>query len=255
MVIMEKDSTNTVDWSKYATQYDNMVRYNTAYQRLLTTLFGLFNSQNLKKGSWVGDIGGGTGQFSIEFARQNRDLNVVLLDYNENSIRIAEKKSKELGLKNISFEHGDAELFTGYKLDAANMMHTLYVTRSKEDTEKPLRILQNLHAHLNEDGYFVLTDIEKRLSMIPWSIYVLWNVFQKEGLNTINIFKENVEVKKANQVIERKQLEGDYIIQSLDDCINLVKRAGFSKILAYNNDHYAPGIFGSPIDYQIIARK
>jgi ubiquinone/menaquinone biosynthesis C-methylase UbiE len=244
-----------VNWSKYAGQYDTMVKYNPAYQQLLQRLMTVFQSFDLKSGSWVGDLGGGTGQFAIAFAQQNPHLQVLLVDLDTHSLDIAGKKARALGLSNLLVRHADLEHLEGYHFSAVNMMHILYVTRTGKDPEKPSRILRRAYESLEQGGHFVLTDIQKRLNMKAWSAYMFFNVIKKEGIRAFKLFRENAEVKKACQVIERNQINGHCIIQTLEDCVHMVKQAGFSSVVEYNNRYYAPGVFGGPIDHQVIARK
>jgi ubiquinone/menaquinone biosynthesis C-methylase UbiE len=245
-----------VDWSGYASQYDNMVKYNPSYQKLLATLVSAFSSLNLGKGDSIQDWGGGTGNFAIEYAKINKEVKVTLIDSDHYSLERAEKKAH--GLSNVEIVNCDIEHYDGPQANAINMMHALYVTRSKNDPDKPERILKNVYTKLKSGGQFYLTDIQKLLVFKIWKKYIFLNVLKKENYNllrTIKIFKKNNEVRKANINIEMNQRNGNFILnESIEECIAMVKKAGFI-VTGFNNEFYNPGKYGPPIDYQIISTK
>lgn len=60
------------------------------------------------------EIGCGKGQFMLELALRNPDINYIAVEVNRNVICDACKKAQEAGLKNVVFLHCGAEILTKY---------------------------------------------------------------------------------------------------------------------------------------------
>jgi SAM-dependent methyltransferase len=238
-----------VDWNKYAEQYDNVTisGSNPAYLELIEKLKSVFNQYPIQKGSLVVDLGGGTGNFALPLAEKFPDSHFVIVDLSQVMLEIANKKAVKKGLKNVETVRRDVEDIQ-YLTDKYNrpistviMMHCLYATPSLNDPDKPKRILKNVFNGLDHnDSLFVISDINRPLRTGNWIPYCLWHTYKWMGSlkKTLAFFKENDQSKLANRYIDVKQEEGSYLLCGIDELVDMIKTAGFSKILEKNDTYY-----------------
>lgn len=236
-----------VDWKKYSMQYDAVTMdLNEEYRKVLSLPFmPIFEKTfDYKNNKTICDLGAGTGNFSIPFAKKYPLINVYHLDSDELSLSIAKEKAK--GIKNISFIQADAESIkkiseeSSIKFDTVFMFHSLYSTRSKTDTEKPKRILENILKSSNKNGGLFISDIEREMNLARLIAYSTLSSIKKYGIKeSINKFKKLDQAKIQNSNIVRNQRNKEYIVQNLDGLIDLVKSAGYeTKNIFFKSDKY-----------------
>ena len=71
-----------VDWSSYASVYDMILAYNPAYKELLRTFSKDIAAWEIEPGALLADFGAGTGNFSLQLARQFPKSVVLHIDKN-----------------------------------------------------------------------------------------------------------------------------------------------------------------------------
>lgn len=250
-----KNNEVHVNWDKYAVQYDaiTMGGANPAYEGLVNKVSRFFSNGVIKKDSLFVDLGGGTGNFTIPIAKQYPDSKFLIVDTSEKMLEIAQQKAYGDGLKNIEVIFQDIEDISkiteinSRPITHAIMIHSLYTTGGIND-DKPKRILRNIHEGLeNSDSYFFISDINRQLDTTNWIPYCLGSKFRSlksdhgimmSGIKTMNMFIKNDQGKKANKYIDQKQMQGKYLICTLDEFIEMVKGAGFNEIYAKTDQYY-----------------
>ena len=91
-----------VNWSSYANVYDMILLYNPAYQEIISHFCHEIQSWPIHDGETVADVGAGTGNFSIELAKQFQNANILHIDADEGMNKVAESKSSRLKIENLS---------------------------------------------------------------------------------------------------------------------------------------------------------
>jgi SAM-dependent methyltransferase len=250
-------STPSVDWNKYAVQYDSitMSGSNPAYLELVDKVTSYFSQRGIRKGSLIVDMGGGTGNFSLPLAERFPDSQFAIVDLSSKMLEIAKHKADTKKLANIDFFLGDVEdtasITDYYKrpLSDAIMMHALYATRSVEDMNKPERILMNLRSGFDgTDSRLFISDINRKLQTNDWVPYCLSNAYRsfrakgdgmlRSSLETFSFFRHNDQAKMANAYIDMKQNEGAYLLCSLDEFTTMIRNAGFQNIYESSAKYY-----------------
>ena len=232
---------NNVDWNRYAEQYDNVTcsGINPAYSQLQQRVFDYFDKLQLEGVSLFADLGGGTGNFSLDLAQKYPDTKFVIIDTSKKMLEIAGQKAKQRKLTNVDTIVTDCESLDEVcneyhqPFDHAIMIHALYTTRSQEDPEKPKRILSKVCYNLKDDSSrFVISDINRKLKTGSWIPYCLWHGYKKLGSlkKTLDFYKENDQSKKANRFIDAMQDEGNFLLCSLDEMESMLKHSGFNHI-------------------------
>lgn len=238
-----------VDWNKYAVQYDAITTsgINPAYVELVDKVNNYFSNIDIPDESLILDLGGGTGNFSIPLAKQYQNSSFVILDNSETMLEQAENKIKQHGLTNIETRLNDCEkleqIADEYQrpINHTIMIHALYAMRTKDDPEKPKRVLDNLSNTMYEpDSTLFISDINRPLKTGSWIAYAVWNGLKtfKSINKTLKYFMEHDEAKRANRFIDQMQQEGHFLLCELDQLEEMVKEAGFSKIYEKSDQYY-----------------
>ncbi len=244
-------ATVDVDWDRYAEQYDPVTigGSNPAYLQLVAKATRFFAGLGLKKGSLVADLGGGTGNFTLPLAAMYPDSRFVIVDQSEVMLQKAREKAEAKGLHNVAVVHGDVEDIEGLvetyarPLTHVLMIHSLYATGSLTRPEKPRRILRNIREGLaDSESRFFLADINKPHRLLNWMPYCLWHAYKtsKSVRQTIRFFRENDQARLASKYTDMKQKDGSFLVCTLDELVQLLREAGFTKIY-HKSDKYFRG--------------
>ncbi|HDQ26220.1 MAG TPA: SAM-dependent methyltransferase [bacterium] len=127
----EKSGGNFLEkalWSVYAVFYDDMTRFYAPYRRLLKRISGIIRLNASKKNTVVLDAGCGTGEFSVEMAKNG--WSVYAFDNSAAMLGIFRRKAA--GLKNINIKNADLEKSFPYKngfFDIVLNVHSLFMLR------------------------------------------------------------------------------------------------------------------------------
>lgn len=228
-----------VDWERYAHQYDAVtIEIKRAYREIMRMPLAGEVANKLHYGNYelVCDLGAGTGNLSIPLASRHPNITVAHVDFDPTYNRIAEAKAREAGVTNIDFHIADGEGVKsvqeryGKPFDVVFVIHALYAMRSKDDMEKPLRVLRAIHGSLKEGGYLWVCDIEKELNYLVLMVDGIISATRKYGLRrTLALFKEMDQAKHQNSNIIKRQRDGTYITQKLEGLIEMVCDAGFNE--------------------------
>ena len=240
-----------VDWDRYAEQYDPVTigGSNPAYLELVAKATRFFAGLELKRGSLVADLGGGTGNFTLPIAEIYPDSRFVIVDQSEVMLQKAREKAEAKGLDNVDVVHGDVEDIEalvetyGRPLSHVLMIHSLYATGSLTRPEKPSRILRNICKGLaDSQSRFFLADINRPHRLLNWMPYCLWHAYKTSGSvrRTIRFLTENNQARLASKYTDIKQRDGSFLVCTLDELVQLIREAGFSEIY-YKSDEYFRG--------------
>lgn len=148
------------DLSAIVKAYDSPVvraycwgRFRILHQRFLSEI-----GQYLPQEGHILDVGCGFGLFSLYYARQRPDLQLLGIDKNATRIEMAQRAADRLGLTNVRYAVDDARTVTlDTPLDGAYMLDIIH--HIPPDAVEPL--LRQVHARLGPDGRLVVKDIER----------------------------------------------------------------------------------------------
>ena len=105
------------------------------------------------------DVGCGFGLFGCYFASMYPEITYTGYDLNAGRVERAKRAAEKLGLKNVSFNHGDARNLTiDDEYDAIFMVDLLHHI---DDASKK-ELIANCHSHLAPDGRLVIKDVTTR---------------------------------------------------------------------------------------------
>lgn len=111
------------------------------------------------------DIGCGFGLFSLYYALEHPELEILGVDLNAGRITLAREAAARLGVANVRYEVGDARtLVPDASLDGAYMMDIVHhIPR-----EAVVPLLARLHASLKPGARLVIKDVDARPAYKRW---------------------------------------------------------------------------------------
>jgi ubiquinone/menaquinone biosynthesis C-methylase UbiE len=233
-LVLKRFPEQEVDWERYAEQYDEVtIDVNRAYQETMNMLKDgkLAELLQYEEAEVACDFGAGTGNLSIPLAKKYPNLKVIHADFSEEFNAKAKEKALGEGIHNIEFIKVDSEqIRDAYNkpFDVVLMVHSLYAMRSKDDMEKPNRVLSAVHDSLAEGGRLCIVDIEREMNYVRLVVSSIWNTWRKYGLKeTIERYRRLDQAKLQNKNVILGQRNGNLITQDINELETMVKKAGF----------------------------
>lgn len=244
-------SVNQTMWSEYAKEYEIMVDNIPAYWELLEMqkkiILKYTNLKFLEEGSFVADIGSGTGNGIYYVISEINDLcNIVSIEANDSFLAIQKKKLRNIK-NDIIYENNQAQDKDSYNhcFDFIYMNHCL-CTNSKPERDS---IMKNLYDSLKPNGYLSITDIGRVIDVESWYDVIMSDIAtQKSSYDAELFYNSTPTVRKVNSFVAEKQKSGEVFTHTLDEFEEYIRGYGF-KIL-YSTDTLYRGI-----DDFIIAQK
>lgn len=212
-----------VDWYAYAQKYDLLLSYNPYYQEVYQKIRSIVQSWQLPEGAYVADLGGGTGNYSVEIARLLPQQHILHVENNAGMNAVAMRKAK--GLQNwklIDKDIGDLVL-EAKQLDAILCINALYTF------PEPHLQLKRMYDWLAPDGKVVFVDPGRIMNVFSWRMAITWHLLRQHGLaTTLSVFKEAKAIGEQNSYIRKMQLNGTYWTHSHAEFCEAIEVAGFS---------------------------
>ena len=126
--------------------------------------------QYLPRQGRVLDLGCGFGLFSLYYASVHPAIEIEGIDLNARRIAMARVAAERLGLRNVSYEVGNATEFRGGRLyDAAYMLDIIH--HIPPDTVRPL--LDQLSKALPAGGRLIIKDVDTHPAWKRWFTHAL----------------------------------------------------------------------------------
>jgi len=148
------------EWERFFNFHAPQYMDNPFTQDTLAEVDFLIDELSLEPGSWILDVGCGTGRHAIELAK--RGYQVTGVDISAGMLALAEKTASEVGVS-VEWMQADAtEFSTSRSYDAAiclceGAFGLLNVGEDPGDHD--LRILRRIHAALKPGGRLVMTTL------------------------------------------------------------------------------------------------
>ncbi|KAK3578041.1 hypothetical protein CHS0354_039588 [Potamilus streckersoni] len=112
--------------------------------------------EKLESGIHVVDIGSGTGNYTIALAKMFPKSTFVGVEYAEVGVHKAEERAKEKGLKNVTFQKGDAHNLPDSWTEMFDWVFIYDVLHDIADPHKAIREVRRIMKH---DSVFSLVEI------------------------------------------------------------------------------------------------
>ncbi|WP_153398062.1 class I SAM-dependent methyltransferase [Ornithinicoccus halotolerans] len=128
--------------------------------------------ERLQRGTRVADIGCGQGHALNLLARAFPDSEFVGFDFSAEALDVARAEARTWGLTNVEFELRDVA-----DLDGAGSFGAVTAFDAIHDQARPATVLQQVAAHLEPDGVFLMVDMRASSDLdnnrdIPWAPFL-----------------------------------------------------------------------------------
>lgn len=201
-----------------------LLAYNPAYQDLVARFEATIRGWSLPPGGTIIDVGAGTGNFSLRWARSFPGSPVVHVDLDPGMNAEADRKARAAGIANLrvltcSIE--DASFAPGGAA-AVSSVHALYTF------PRPQATLARLYDWLAPGGRAFFCDPGRPLDMRDWTRYFAGHLMRTLGpARTAQVFWRGREIIRQNRAIRRAQIDGRYWTHSPAAFRAAVEAAGF----------------------------
>ncbi len=218
-------TTAEIDWDAYATQYDRMCSYNPSYNENLTKLMEfLSNSDCIKEGSQVADLGAGTGNFLAHLATSYPLVHFLHVDSNRAMNEIALKKYRGMDLSNVTVleEPVQTVALEEGSLDLALCVHSLYAMPPQDI------VLRKIQKWLKPGGILYVVDLGRSMRPIDWGLHF----FQRAATSgQIGQYVKDAissrEVVRQNRLTRVAQDSGRYWTHTTQQFGDTLEKVGF----------------------------
>jgi 2-polyprenyl-3-methyl-5-hydroxy-6-metoxy-1,4-benzoquinol methylase len=159
----EAESLPSVDWDRYAGEYDNLSAVNRAYQDLVAFVTGTALGADLPVAAKVMEIGAGTGNFCLSLAEHRSDLAVHAVDLNPTMLAHLTAKARQRRIA-VSIQQFDLTGPWPWQADW-DMILAVHAVLHLND---PHRALQQAWTALRPGGFLLIADIAKAHDVDDW---------------------------------------------------------------------------------------
>lgn len=213
-----------VNWKTYAQTYDMLLNYNPFYQQLHEQVMEEVQKWQIEPGSFIADVGAGTGNYSLPIAKifplatvlhvdNDPGMNEVTADKRRNAI-IKNHFILDKSIENIHMEAGS--------LQALISVHALYTFPNPKQT------LRQMYHWLQPGGYAILVDVGRIVNVLRWQIAIGSHLIWKYGVRkTLEIMQAGQEINQQNNYIREMQTQGVFWTHSHQAFQDAVEEAGF----------------------------
>ena len=213
-----------VDWTSFARSYDLFLKYNPAYQDIVKACRTELEKWRIPPGGWIGDIGGGTGNFSLEAGRLHPQARILHMDADPGMLAVARSKRDQALVGNLTFVRGLVQqgCLRPASLSGAICVHMLYAT------PKPQEALKTIRSWLCPGAPLFLCDLGRVVDLNDWRRFFFRHLRRQFGLlKAAMILWQGREIGRQNAVIRARQLDGTYWTHSLEEFTATVLDSGF----------------------------
>lgn len=218
------NSTDIVDWKRYAQKYDMLLDYNPFYQQLQEEVFSRIQQWQFQPNDTIADFGAGTGNYSMKLARLFPQNNILHIDNNAGMTAVIQEKKEKLDLQNLQIMTipVDKLQLEPESLNASLCIHSLYTF------PYPKNILKKIYTWMKPGAVGIFVDPGRPVKVREWQLAIGWQMIKKHGLRkTLELMKEGKEISYQNRQISKLQAQGIYWNHSHEAFRAAVEDAGF----------------------------
>ena len=217
-------SKENVNWHTYAQKYDMLLEFNPFYQALRKEVLKKSANWKLVKGDTLIDLGGGTGNYSIEIAKQHPLANIIHIDNDKGMIERVRDKILNQKVSNITIikQSASSVKFSKGSIKGLICIHALYTF------PEPTSILEKIYNWSSKNGKVILVDPGRTINVLGWQLAIGFHLIKNHGLpKALSIMKAGNEVSKQNKYLAKMQKEGKLWLHSHDEFCGHIEDTGF----------------------------
>jgi ubiquinone/menaquinone biosynthesis C-methylase UbiE len=216
--------SDEMDWEAYAKHYDEMCRFNPAYQENIEALISRLDSWSLPDAPAICDIGAGTGNYILQLSSVLKGASYVHVDFDRRMIESAQMKYRDHGVVNVTFVLKPVSQldFEESFFDLILCVNALYAFPDRA------RVLADIRRWLKPTGKLFIIDFGRRQKSLDWAMYMFRESIRSRRFGeAVKAFFESREVLKQNRRSTRGQESGRYWLHSTEEFGEYLSESGF----------------------------
>jgi ubiquinone/menaquinone biosynthesis C-methylase UbiE len=217
--------TDEMDWDAYAKHYDQMCRFNPAYQDNIALLLDRLSAWDLPSNPAICDLGAGTGNYIVRLSEAVPTASFTHVDFDRRMIDSAINKYKDHGISHVRFVHEEIHNveFPDQSFDLIICVNALYAFTPQQE------VLAGIRKWLKPAGKLFLIDFGRKQRTMDWAIYMFRESIKSRRVGEYaKAFLEGREVLKQSQRSTKGQESGRYWLHSTEEFGQSLRTAGFT---------------------------
>jgi ubiquinone/menaquinone biosynthesis C-methylase UbiE len=213
-----------MDWDAYAKHYDEMCRFNPAYQENIDALLSRLPSWRLPETPIVCDLGAGTGNYILQLSKVLKGASYVHVDFDRRMIESAQKKYRDQSMVDVTFVQKPVNQlnFEESSFDLILCVNALYAFPDRAN------VLTDIRRWLRPTGKLFIIDFGRRQRSLDWAMYMFReSIRSRRFREAVKAFFESREVLKQNRRSTRGQQSGRYWLHSTEEFGQFLTQSGF----------------------------
>jgi len=217
------DKETIPNWSRYASQYDDMVGFLPVYQDNIDSLLEALPSFELPENPRICDLGAGTGNFIIALQEVLPDATFTHVDLDPVMNETARHKYAERDMNvDIVEDYIQRIDFDAGAFDLIICVNALCHAAPQDIT------LRRMKRWLTKDGTLFVIDFGRPVRLMDWGWYIFSNAVSKIGfINYLKAVVRNRHTFIQNRRAKKGQSEGAMWTHSLKEFEATLSNAGF----------------------------
>jgi ubiquinone/menaquinone biosynthesis C-methylase UbiE len=214
-----------MDWDAYAKHYDQMCRFNPAYQENIAMLLDRLTSWDLPASPMICDLGAGTGNYIASLSEALPSASFTHVDFDRRMVDSARKKYAEHGVGQVRFVQKEVHQvnFAAQSFDLVLCINAMYAFTPQQ------QVLARIRDWLKPSGRFFLIDFGRKQRTLDWALYMFRESVKSRRVGEFaKAFLEGREVMKQNQQTAKGQESGRYWLHSTQEFGRSLSEAGFT---------------------------
>ncbi|MFK7914226.1 MAG: class I SAM-dependent methyltransferase [Pseudomonadales bacterium] len=213
-----------IDWTRYSSSYDLMVRYNPYYRENIELAIEVVAEIELSPTARIGDLGAGTGNYIAALSSIIPEGRFTHVDADPGMNAIASDKYSRVGLDVGVITSEVASLApSSSEYDLLLCINALYAM------PKPREVLEWVFKALSPGGHFFVIDYGRKMKVGGWALELTKAAYAEKGWKGVfQLYRQAPELIRQNSTGSKMQDEGGYWTHSTNEFLAALKQAGFS---------------------------
>jgi len=222
----EIKSGEGVQWSEYATSYDEYVVPLTCYQDNINRLMDFLKSVDLPGPSEICDLGAGTGIYIKAMSEILPNASFLHIDSDKEMCGYARLRYKQHAISaNVLNRSAKDAGIEESSLDLVTSINVIYALPD------PIETLRDIFSWLKPGGFFFTIDFGRRQNSLDWTQYFFSELYKRKGFfDTAKAIPSAISLFKRQNEGAAAQDAGAYWLHSTEEFQQTLESVGFSVI-------------------------
>jgi ubiquinone/menaquinone biosynthesis C-methylase UbiE len=211
--VPDRVARDEMNWDAYAEHYDEMCRFNPAYQENIDIFAKYLMTWGLPEEANVCDLGAGTGNYILKAAEYLPNASYLHVDFDTKMNELAQRKYAQAKIDTVDVvtEYAQHCDFPASSFDLVICVNALYAISPQED------VLRSIHSWLKPSARLFIIDFGRKQRTLEWTLYMFRESLKRNRAGEyVKALLDSREVFKQNRKSTKGQESGRYWLHSTD---------------------------------------